>query len=61
MSINDIFVCKQAHTHAKLYCTRAAVVYLYRIFISVRASDGLEIRDVFKSCVQCFCNISGFL
>ncbi len=34
MSINYIFVgqqvCKQAHTHAKLYCTRATVEHLFK-------------------------------
>ncbi len=34
MSINYIFVgqqvCKQAHTHAKLYCTHATVVHLIK-------------------------------
>ncbi len=34
MSINDIFVgqqvCKQAHTHAKLYRTHATVLHLFR-------------------------------
>ncbi len=33
MSINGIFVgqpvCKPAHSHAKLYCTRATVVHLF--------------------------------
>ncbi len=36
MSINDIFVgqqvCKQAHTHAKLYRTHATVLHLFRPF-----------------------------
>ncbi len=34
MSINGIFVgqqvCKQAHTHAKLYRTRATVVHFFK-------------------------------
>ncbi len=34
MLINDIFVgqkvCKQAHTHAKLYSTHATVVHLFK-------------------------------
>ncbi len=34
MSVNDIFVgqqvCKQAHTHANPYRTRATVVHLFK-------------------------------
>ncbi len=43
MSINDIFVgqqvCKQAHTHAKLYRTHATVLHLFRQIFWYIAND----------------------